>query len=105
MDKGVPKKNIVIIFGSGLRHYLQDMDKKSFERLIKQENIVQAPAGQDDDLFIIKYAKRSNSYIVTNDRYQDYRDKDPKLKRYIEIRLIKYAIIKDTITLMKILKN
>lgn len=105
IELGAHEDNIYIVFGSGIRHHLKDMDESGFQVLIGHDNIVQAPAGQDDDLFIIKFAKETNSYIITNDRYRDYRKKHPKLKRYIEIRLIKYTILKDIITFDEDIKN
>ncbi|GAJ16666.1 unnamed protein product, partial [marine sediment metagenome] len=74
---GVPEKNILIIFGAGLRHYIPPRDKELYEALLQERTNSQAPAGRDDDWFIIQYAYEHNSYIITNDRYLEYREKSP----------------------------
>ena len=60
---------------------------------MEKRNISQAPAGVDDDWFIIKYALDNDSYIITNDLYRDYKEKYTQYKRFIESHLIHYNIL------------
>lgn len=88
---------VSIIVGAGLRH---SMKKEKYENMEKYfQNIgeknqktvfQQAPAGHDDDDFIIKMAIENDSRILTNDLYRDFIEKDPKMKSEIESRLVKY---------------
>ncbi|MHA1336197.1 MAG: NYN domain-containing protein [Promethearchaeota archaeon] len=96
-EYGIPEKNIFIIFGAGLRHYLSPKDEILYNEIIKERNINQAPAGCDDDWFIINYAIENNSYIITNDRYLDYRGKSDCYDSFIESHLIHYTIIGNNI--------
>ena len=90
---GIPEKNILIIFGAGLRHYIPTRDKELYESLLQERTNSQAPAGRDDDWFIIQYAYNHNSYIITNDRYLEYREKSPSYKHFIDSHSIRYSVI------------
>ena len=90
---GVPIDNIFIIFGAGLRHHIPARDKDRYEELLRERTINQAPAGRDDDWFIIQYAKDHNSYIISNDRYLEYREKFPEYKRFLKSHSIRYSVI------------
>lgn len=93
MKLGVPEKYIFIIFGSGVHHYISNRDKYDYQKLLQSRNVNQAPAERDDDWFIIKYAMNNNGYIITNDRYLEYRDKNPEYKRFIKNKSIHYTIL------------
>ncbi len=90
---GIPEKNILIIFGAGLRHHVPERDKDLYESLLNMGTVSQAPAERDDDWFIIKYALDHDSYIITNDRYLEYRDKSSSYNHFIKSHSIHYNII------------
>jgi len=90
---GVPEENILIVFGSALHHYITPREKDLYEELIKERNVNQAPAGRDDDTFIIQYALEHNSYIITNDRYLEYRENAPIKDKFLEAHSIRYSVI------------
>ncbi len=92
-ELGIPEGNILIVFGAGLRHHIPERDKYTFNQLLTNPNVSQAPAGRDDDWFIIKFARKHNSYIITNDRFFNYQQKYPKLEKFIEFHSIRYNII------------
>lgn len=93
MKLGIPEKNILIIFGAGLRHHIPERDKYQYEMLLNMDTVNQAPAERDDDWFIIKYALDHNSYIITNDRYLEYREKSSSYDQFIKSHSIHYSII------------
>jgi hypothetical protein len=93
MKLGVPENYIFIIFGSGVRHHISAKDKFLYNELLKDVNVNQAPAERDDDWFIIKYAFDHNSYIITNDRYFDYRKKFPDFADFIKKNTIHYTTL------------
>ena len=98
IKQGVPPQNIFIIFGSGLRHYLKTQKQKAFyEKMIKEKNTNQAPSGQDDDWFIINFAIQYDGVIITNDEYKEYKNKDLKIKKFLDKNIIKYTILNDKI--------
>lgn len=90
---GVPEKNIFIVFGAGLRHHISERDNSLYETLLKERTVNQAPAGRDDDWFIIRYALDHKSYIITNDRYLNYRQKSPSHEPFIKSHSIRYTVI------------
>lgn len=93
MGYGVPKKNIFIIFGSGVRHYIREQDEAVFKKLLKEENVNQTPKGQDDDWSIIDFAQNNDSYIITNDFYLEHQKKHPNLADFIKTHSIRYTCI------------
>ncbi|MBD3211873.1 MAG: hypothetical protein GF311_04620 [Candidatus Lokiarchaeota archaeon] len=94
---GVPERYIFIIFGSGLWHYIPNKDKQDFNLLLQDRNVNQAPAGQDDDWYIIRYAMDNNSYIITNDRYLEYRNRSNDFEDFIKSHSIQYNILGNNI--------
>jgi len=102
---GVPEKNIFIVFGAGLRHHIPERDNSLYEVLLKERTVSQAPAGRDDDWFIIQYAIDHKSYIITNDRYLNYRQKSPSHEPFIKSHSIRYSIIGNDIIFEEGFKN
>ena len=77
--------------------------------MIKEKNTNQDPSGQDDDWFIINFAIQYNGVIITNDEYKEYKNKDKKIKKFLDKNIIKYTILNEKIVfeenfLMKIKK-
>ncbi|RLI64683.1 MAG: hypothetical protein DRO88_06625 [Promethearchaeia archaeon] len=97
IELGIPEEKILILFGAGIRHNIAEIEVGTFNTLLKQSNVNQAPKGQDDDWFIISFAKRNNGYIITNDYYNEYRKKYPNLKEFIENHSIRYNILQDQV--------
>ena len=96
-DYGVPEDNIIIIFGAGIRHHIAEIETSTYSSLLKQKNVNQAPKGKDDDTFIIQYAMKHNSYIISNDYYNEYKKKSQKHKIFLETHSIRYTIIRNDI--------
>lgn len=90
---GVPEKNIFIVFGAGLWHYLDEREKEIYKSLFERKTACQAPAGRDDDWVIIDFAIKNNSYIITNDMYKQYKVKYPQYEDFIDIHSIRYSIL------------
>lgn len=104
-DLGFEK--VYIFTGAGLRHAIgKDTYKKMekyFQRISRKtetEIFHQAPAGIDDDQFIIDFAIKSDLLILTNDLYRDAFQKNPELREQIEGRLIKFMFNPESKALM-----
>lgn len=85
-------KNIVVIAGASLRHYINDLE--IFNQLKKDGVLKEAPAKRDEDSFIIKYAIEKNAYIITNDTFRNRLEKYPNLEKL----RIPFMLIDETIT-------
>jgi hypothetical protein len=74
----------VIVISSALKHKIDKPD--ALRELISTKEVVEAPRGTNDDLHIIRMAQKTNSDIVTNDRFLDWRERHPwlddRLRRY-----------------------
>jgi len=92
-DLGIPKQDIFIVFGAGLHHHIPSEARGLYELLLAEHNVNQAPAERDDDWFIIQYALKHDSYIITNDRFLDYRKKCPQHEQFLKSHSIRYSII------------
>ncbi|MBD3253766.1 MAG: hypothetical protein GF383_01670 [Candidatus Lokiarchaeota archaeon] len=90
---GIPDKYIFVVFGAGLRHYVSEKEIDIYESLLEEDNVSQAPAGRDDDWFIISFAKKRGSFIVTNDKYREYKDKSEELNEFLKKHCIRFSII------------
>lgn len=76
----------VIVISAALVH---SVDKpQELERLKSTGIVVEAPRGTNDDLTIIKIAKKQNADIVSNDRFLDWVDRYP----WLTSRLRKYRM-------------
>jgi hypothetical protein len=81
--------NFKILCDSSLKYKVDQKDL--FEAMIENKEIFEMPAERDADLFILKYAKRKNGFIITNDRYKDYYKQFGK--SWIKERRITFALI------------
>ncbi|MBD3351204.1 MAG: hypothetical protein GF364_06935, partial [Candidatus Lokiarchaeota archaeon] len=97
IEKDIPKENIYIIFGSSLYHHINKQQKEKWKELLEEDNVNQAPAGRDDDWFIIKFAERNKAYIITNDLYRDHKREHPEILNFINYHLIGYTLLGDEI--------
>jgi hypothetical protein len=65
----------VIVVDASLRHAIDDPGQ--YEQLVDAGVIEQAPAGTDADYFVVRLAQDFDAKIVSNDRYEDYREEFP----------------------------
>lgn len=98
---------VFVIVGASLRHSMNKQEYENMERHfqhISEKNqktvFQQAPAGHDDDYFIINIAIENDMRILTNDLYRDTIQNDPKKKDEIESRLVKYMFNPEEHTLI-----
>jgi len=86
---------IIIIADASLRHKIDEKD--TFEKLIDEGMVSQAPAKTAADEFIIGFAKQKLGYIVTNDKLEDWKKKDPWVKENIDELHIQFMIQEDMV--------
>lgn len=88
-------ETIIVIADASLRHKIDD--KKRFEELIDGGMISQAPAKTEADDFILGFAKQKIGYIVTNDKMDEWRRKDPWVKENLGKVHIQFMIQEDMV--------
>jgi len=76
----------IIVVSAALLHQV-DEDEQLL-KMIASKRVIQASKGVDDDLEIIRTAKKNNADIVSNDRFLDWLDKHP----WLPSRLRKYRM-------------
>ena len=81
----------IIVTDAALRHQIDDAD--TYERLVDEGTIHQAPAGTDADYFLLSFAKELNAALVSNDRFRD------RSRQFAEVRrqIIRYMIVADEV--------
>lgn len=67
----------VIIVDASLRHNVPESDKERFERWIREEKVIQAPAQVRADDAILKFANDRGLKVVSNDTFRDYEEVYP----------------------------
>jgi hypothetical protein len=74
----------IVVVSSALKYNIDNPEK--LEELVNSKLVIEAPRGSDDDLHIIKLAEKTNSDIVTNDRFLEWQDRfpwlDSRIRRY-----------------------
>jgi len=80
-------------------HYTIDK-KKEYRSLVKNGRVSETPGGTEADHFILQYAKDNNSYIISNDRFKEFREFFGKA--WLDKRLITFKFIKDNLYFDKI---
>lgn len=88
-------ETIIVIADASLRHKIDD--KKRFEELIDGGMISQAPAKTEADEFILGFAKQKIGYIITNDKMDEWRRKDPWVKENLDKVHIQFMIQEDMV--------
>lgn len=87
-------EDVHIIVGAGLRHNVPDFEE--LQPYIDKKIVAQAPAKASDDKFIIMKAIEKDLLIMTNDKYDEFRDEDPIYAKEIQKRRTTYMIDSDT---------
>jgi hypothetical protein len=81
----------IIVADAALRHQIDD--SATYERLVEDGTIHQAPAGTDADYFLLSFAKELDASLVSNDRFRD------RSRQFAEVRrqIIRYMILADEV--------
>jgi hypothetical protein len=85
----------IVVVDAALRHKIDD--QVTYERLVDEGVIKQAPAGTDADYFILSFAEELDASVVSNDRFKDRIKQYPALRK----RLIKYMIVQGEVVFEK----
>ncbi|MFQ6126987.1 MAG: hypothetical protein ACE5R6_20620 [Candidatus Heimdallarchaeota archaeon] len=75
-------QQIEIFVSSALKYDIDDPE--FFNKLLQKKKLVETPAGRSDDVFLISYALKKGGLIVTNDRFKDWKAKNPELADNLE---------------------
>ena len=84
-------KKIIVIIDASLNHQVED--PKYLLELAREKILKEAPAKRDADEWIIKYAKEEGAYIITNDTFKDWKEKDEWVKENIDNYRVTFMII------------
>ncbi len=88
----IPRANLIPIADARTRHKIDE--KSKFENKIVKNEIIQAPAGEKADYYILKYAKRHySSLVISNDLFRGYPNKNGLEKRIIPYKIINNDVI------------
>ena len=82
----------LIVADAALRHQIDD--KATYEKLVDDGVVHQAPAGTDADYFILSFARQLGARILSNDRFRDRaRDFSEELDRIIRYMIVNGAVV------------
>ncbi len=90
-------QSCVILCDRSLRHDIDHKDE--YMEYVHNNEIIETPAGTQADVFILKYAKKHNAYVVSNDRFKDHYDSFSE--SWIKQKRVPFTIIKDEIIFEK----
>jgi uncharacterized coiled-coil DUF342 family protein len=84
----------LVVVDAALRHQLGHHDAGELDRLIAAQDVVQAPAETDGDLWVIGIADHHGAPVVSNDRFDEYRARFPWLReRRVAVVLVDHAAL------------
>ena len=82
-----------IVVSAALRHKIdQPIELVEF---LKQDDVCEAPAQRADDFFVIQLAFAKDAFIVSNDRFKDWKKANPDLADEIENRRVALTFTDD----------
>ena len=82
--------DILVIIDASLNHLVEDVDILLY--LKKEKTLKEAPAKRDADEFILKYLKEYSAYVITNDTFKDWKEKDEWVNENIEKYRVSFMI-------------
>ncbi|MEM0448669.1 MAG: AAA family ATPase [Methanomassiliicoccales archaeon] len=96
-------RSVHVVVGAGLwrsmpREEWEQMTKYFHEEASKRGRspiLLQAPAGVNDDVFIIGLALNDDCLILSNDLFRDHIQRHPEWEVDINMRLVKYMFVED----------
>jgi len=84
----------LVVVDAALRHQLRGRDAGELDRQIAAQDVIQAPAGTDGDLWVISLADHHGAPVVSNDRFDEYRARFPWLsERRVAVVLVEHAAL------------
>lgn len=72
-----PIGTVFPVVSASLKYRIDDQDQLT--ELIKKQVVWETPAGEDTDLFILELARKLKGYIVSNDRFRQYKEIYPSI--------------------------
>lgn len=105
MIKALNSRKIPYVFyvRSNLKYQIDN--RKEFEKLISKGEISELPAGAEDDEYILKHAIATNSKIISNDKFRDYQEENPKLADKIRNSTVTFDIQDGVVTFSDLLDD
>ncbi|MCD6399074.1 MAG: hypothetical protein J7L08_04090, partial [Candidatus Aenigmarchaeota archaeon] len=83
-------KRVVVYCDANLRYEVPD--KSKYEELIQKDILRSVPSKTIADYFIIDFAQRYDLFIVTGDKYSDWKEKAEKYGWYGDIKIKNFDI-------------
>ncbi|NJE47036.1 hypothetical protein E3E35_06380 [Thermococcus sp. GR7] len=83
---------IYVFVDASLKYQVED--RGLLEKLIVSKIVKLMPAEVQADEYIIKYALDIDAYIISNDRYKEWRKKNPDLEEFIKTHRVTFTIHK-----------
>ena len=82
-----------VVVSAALRHKIDD--PSGLVEFLKQDDVAEAPAQRYDDFFVIQLAFEREAFIVSNDRFTDWKKANPDMADEIERRRVALTFIED----------
>ncbi len=84
----------LVVVDASLRHQLGRQDAGELDRQIGAQDVIQAPAETDGDLWVIAIADHHSAPVVSNDRFDEYRASFPWLgDRRVAVVLVDHSAL------------
>ncbi|MEJ2250145.1 MAG: tetratricopeptide repeat protein [Candidatus Lokiarchaeota archaeon] len=85
--------NYKIFCDSSLKYTIDK--RNSYEKMIKDGEVIETPAKTEADLYILKFAKDNDGFIISNDQFRDHYENFGE--KWIESKRITFQFVDDKI--------
>jgi len=92
-DEGFEK--IISIVDASLKYEIDEPE--IFDRPGKNFEILEVPGGTSADEFILKEMVRQNARVITNDRFEEWKQQDPWLDQHVERFRVPFEVRDDSV--------
>ncbi len=82
-------EHVEIFVSAKLKHEIDNID--IIQNLQRDGILMVTPAARDDDYFTLKHAFESDAWILSNDRYRNWKAKDREMKLWLHKKRITFV--------------
>jgi hypothetical protein len=96
-DEGFDK--IITIVDASLKHEIDEPEH--FKRLGEEFQIIETPGGTSADEFILKEMVRENARVITNDKFEEWKQQDLWLKKNTDRFRVPFEFLDDKVVFLQ----
>ncbi|MDH5404448.1 MAG: hypothetical protein OEY49_18255 [Candidatus Heimdallarchaeota archaeon] len=94
IEKKYKIKQIKVVVSKAMSYWIDDL--KGYKKLKKQNKIIETPSGESDDRASLISAYNKGAFLISNDKFKDWIEKDENLKDFVKTSVVTFSIDTET---------